>query len=84
MVDRKVGCTYCCMKQREKCSGRGFDSLHLHQKNIMKYKIVVKMEDKTFVKERSKSKEHLLAKAEALSKKHPKWKVYVVGENTIL
>jgi hypothetical protein len=22
------------MKQREKCSGRGFDSLHLHQKDF--------------------------------------------------
>jgi len=72
------------MKQREKCSGRGFDSLHLHQKSIMKYKIVIKTEHKIFTKERSKSKEHLLIKAESLSKKHPKWKIYVVGENTIL
>jgi hypothetical protein len=50
----------------------------------MKYKIVVKIYDKTFVKDRSKSKEHLITKAEGLSKKHPKWKVYVVGENTII
>jgi len=50
----------------------------------MKYKIVVKTGDKTFVKEVSKSKEHLLVKAESLSKKHPKWKVYVVAENTII
>jgi len=50
----------------------------------MKYKIVVKTNDKTFVKERSKSKEHLVTKAENLSKKHPSWKVYVVSENTII
>jgi hypothetical protein len=50
----------------------------------MKYKIVVKTGDKTFVKDVSKSKEHLLVKAESLSKKHPKWKVYVVSENTII
>jgi len=50
----------------------------------MKYKIVIKTEHKIFTKERSKSKEHLLIKAESLSKKHPKWKIYVVGENTIL
>jgi hypothetical protein len=50
----------------------------------MKYKIVIKTNDKTFVKDRSKSKEHLLQKAESLSKKHPKWKVFVVGENTIV
>jgi hypothetical protein len=50
----------------------------------MKYKIVVKTGDKTFVKGVSKSKEHLLVKAESLSKKHPNWKVYVVSENTII
>ena len=72
------------MKQLETYSGRRFDSAHLHQKHIMKYKIVVKTGDKVFVKDRSKSKEHLLAKAESLSKKHPKWKVYVVAENTII
>jgi hypothetical protein len=51
---------------------------------VMKYKIVVKINDNTFVKDRSKSKEHLLTKAESLSKKHPKWKVYVVNEDTIV
>jgi hypothetical protein len=50
----------------------------------MKYKIVIKTRDKTFVKDRSKSKEHLIQKAEALSKKHPNWKVYVVAETTII
>ena len=25
---------YCCMKQRERCSGREFDSPHLHQKDF--------------------------------------------------
>jgi hypothetical protein len=50
----------------------------------MRYKIVVKSGDKTFVKDRSKSKDHLLQKAEALSKKQPKWKIYVVNENTIV
>ena len=50
----------------------------------MKYKIVVKSGDKTFVKDRSKSKEHLMQKAEAISKKHPNWKVYVVLETTIV
>ncbi len=72
------------MKQRETGSGRGCESPHLHQKEIMKYKIVVKTGDKTFVKDVSKSKEHLLIKAESLSKKHPNWKVYVVAENTII
>jgi hypothetical protein len=72
------------MKLIERCSGRGFDSLQVHQKDTMKYKIVIKTNDKTFVKDRSKSKEHLLQKAESLSRKHPKWKVLVVGENTIV
>ena len=50
----------------------------------MRYKIVVKKDDKTFVKEKSKNKEYLLQKAEAISKKHPNWKVYVVLETTII
>lgn len=50
----------------------------------MRYKIVVKLGDKTFVKDTSKSKDHLIQKAESLSKKHPKWKVYVVSEHVIL
>ena len=50
----------------------------------MKYKIVVKAGDKTFVKDKSRSKDHLLAKAESLSKKHPKWTIYVVAESTII
>ena len=34
-MDRPYGVeSYCCMKQREKCSGRGFDSRQVHQKHI--------------------------------------------------
>ena len=50
----------------------------------MKYKVVVKSGDKTFVKMKSKSKQHLEEYALGLSKKHPKWKVYVVGEDTVV
>ena len=50
----------------------------------MKYKIVVKTGNKIYVKERSKSKDHLLQKAEALSKKHPNWTIYVVNQDTIV
>ena len=50
----------------------------------MRYKIVVKTKDKTFVKARSKSKEHLLKKAEAMSRKHPNWRVFVVNEETMI
>jgi hypothetical protein len=50
----------------------------------MKYKIVVKDGQNTFLKGKSKSKDHLLKKAEALSKKHPRWRVFVVNEDTIL
>jgi hypothetical protein len=50
----------------------------------MKYKIVVKKGNKTFVKDRSKSKDHLLQKAEAMSKKYPKWTIYVVADTTII
>jgi len=48
----------------------------------MKYKVVVKSGNKTFVKKRSKSKEHLEEYALSLSKKHPRWSVYVVREDT--
>ena len=50
----------------------------------MKYKIVVKTKHETFVKGVSKNKDLLLKKAEGLSKKYPNWKIYVVGENTII
>ena len=32
--NRSINTSYCCMKQREKCSGRGFDSRLVHQKKI--------------------------------------------------
>lgn len=48
---------------------------------VMKYKMVVDSGFSVYVKDRSKSKDHLIKKAEALSKKHPRWKVYVVSEN---
>jgi len=50
----------------------------------MKYKMVVKTPYNTYVKERSKSKDHLIQQAEVLSKKHPKWEIFVVAENTII
>jgi hypothetical protein len=50
----------------------------------MKYKIIVKTKDNTFVKDKSKSKDHLLQKAIAMSKKHPQWKIFVVNEDTIV
>jgi len=73
------------MKNGSKPRLKNLDKTMLpHQKQIMKYKIVVKTGDKIFVKDVSKSKDNLLIKAESLSKKHPKWKVYVVAENTII
>ena len=48
----------------------------------MKYKVVVEMNGKKFIKKRSKSKDHLMQYAESLSKKHPRWKVFVVQEDT--
>jgi hypothetical protein len=50
----------------------------------MKYKIVVKHGSRVWDNSISKSKEHLLQKAESLSKKNPKWRVFVVDENTIV
>ena len=50
----------------------------------MKYKMVVKAGNKTFVKSRSKSKEHLEARARAYSKKKPYATVYVVKETTTI
>lgn len=44
----------------------------------MKYKLLVKTNDKTFIKAVSKNKEHLEKRAIALSKKHKYWKCYVV------
>ena len=32
--DLAISKSYCCMKQREKCSGRGFDSRQVHHKEI--------------------------------------------------
>jgi hypothetical protein len=46
----------------------------------MKYKLVVKSRDKTWVKARSKNKEHLEERAIAMSKKKPQWTVYVVRD----
>ena len=51
---------------------------------IMKYKMVVKVGNKTFVKARSKSKKHLEERALAYSKKKPYATVYVVKETTII
>ena len=65
-------------------SGREFDSRQLHQKHIMKYKIVVKTNYSTYVKKRSRNKEHLVEIALMMSKKHPTWKIFVVGEDTII
>ena len=45
------------------------------------YKIVVKTRDKTFVKKRAKSKEHLEKLAVKLSIAHPNWIVYVVSND---
>ena len=50
----------------------------------MKYKMVVKAGNKTFVKSRSKSKEHLEERALAYSKKKPYANVYVVKETTTI
>jgi hypothetical protein len=50
----------------------------------MKYKVVVKTKNETFVKKRSKNKEHLEDYALGLSKKHPRWTVYVVREETTI
>jgi hypothetical protein len=50
----------------------------------MKYKIVVKTRYSTYVKKRSKNKEFLVDIALLLSKKHPTWKIFVVGEDTII
>jgi len=44
------------------------------------YKIVIKTRDKTWVKKRGKSKEHLENMAVALSLKKPNWIIYVVKE----
>ena len=50
----------------------------------MKYKIVVKTNYSTYVKKRSRNKEHLVEIALMMSKKHPTWKIFVVGEDTII
>ena len=50
----------------------------------MRYKIVVKDGFNTFVKKRSRSKNRLMKYAENLSKRHPRWKVYVVHEETTI
>ena len=47
-----------------------------------KYKMVVKSGDKTFVKARSKNKDHLEDMAIALTKKKPYMTAYVVSEDT--
>ena len=48
----------------------------------MKYKMVVKAGDKTFVKARSKNKEHLEKRAIALTKKKPYMTAYIVDNDT--
>ena len=48
----------------------------------MKYKMVVKAGDKTYVKARSKNKEHLEEMAIALTKKKPYITAYVVKNDT--
>jgi hypothetical protein len=48
----------------------------------MKYKMVVKAGDKTFVKARSKNKEHLEKRAIALTKKKPYMTAYIVENDT--
>ena len=48
----------------------------------MKYKLVVKSNDKTWVEARNKSKDHLEKRGIALSRKKPRWTVYVCSEQT--
>lgn len=50
----------------------------------MKYKVVVETSGNKYVKKRSRSKEHLMQYAQSLSKKNPRWKVYVVREDTFV
>ena len=48
----------------------------------MKYKLVIKSGNKTWVKSRSKSKEHLETRAISITKKKPRWNVYVVRNDS--
>lgn len=43
----------------------------------MKYKMTIDTGYRIYVKEKSKSKEHLEVKALSLSKKHPRWKITI-------
>lgn len=47
----------------------------------MKYKMVIDTGYNVYVKEKSKSREHLEEKALSLSKKHPKWKITILKES---
>jgi hypothetical protein len=48
------------------------------------YKIIIDDGYKKYLKDKSRSKEHLETKALSISKKHPKWKVYVVDMKVII
>ena len=50
----------------------------------MKYKMIITDTKKTYVKSISKSKDHLLKWAMSLSKKHPKWKITIVKNESLL
>jgi len=49
----------------------------------MKYQMVIDTGYKVYVKEQSKSREHLEVKALSLSKKHPKWKITISKQSNI-
>ena len=50
----------------------------------MKYKMIIRDPKKKYVKATSKSKEHLLKWAMSLSNKHPKWKITIVKNESLL
>jgi len=49
-----------------------------------KYKVVVKTGNKIFVRKRGSNKYNLESYALRLSKKYPKWRIYIANENTIV
>ena len=48
------------------------------------YKIVIDDGYKKYVKDKSRSKDHLETKALSISKKHPRWKIYVVDDKVLI
>ena len=49
-----------------------------------KYKVVVKIGSKTFIKKSSNDKLYLESYASKLSKKHPAWSIYVSNWDTLI